>query len=153
MKAAAEKVGLGIDWHDFPIGKRGHEMHGHTFPQATIAGLEEMHGWLLGPIGHSAYPRNDPTWIMPPVRKSFELFVSIKPVKSYPNIPSLHRTSIWFSCARSPKACTWDNVAAGTGEYHAERRDAVGFRVITRTGANRVAREAFEIARSRKRSW
>ena len=28
---------------------------------------------------------------MPPLREKFELFASVKPVKSYPNLPSLHK--------------------------------------------------------------
>ena len=152
MKAAAAKTGLAVDWQEFPIGKRGHELHGHTFPEATISGLAHMHGWLLGPIGHSAYPRNDPTWIMPPVRKRFELFASIKPVKSYANIKSLYKDlDMVFLREVTEGMQSWDNVAAGTGEFMPNDETAVGFRVITRSGANRVAREAFEIARTRKR--
>jgi 3-isopropylmalate dehydrogenase len=152
MRAAAAKAGLGIEWQDFPIGKRGHEMHGHTFPQSTIDGLQQMHGWLLGPIGHSAYPRNDPSWIMPPVRKRFELFASIKPVKSYPKIKSLYQDlDMVFLREVTEGMQSWDNVVAGTGEFMPNDETAVGFRVITRTGSNRVAREAFEIARNRKR--
>jgi len=36
MKAAAAKTGLEVEWSEHPIGKRGHELHGHTFPPATI---------------------------------------------------------------------------------------------------------------------
>jgi 3-isopropylmalate dehydrogenase len=82
MKAAAKKTGLDVEWQDLPIGKRGHELHGYTMPPSTVAALEGMDGFLCGPIGHAAYPRNDPTWVMPPVRKRFQLFASIKPVKS-----------------------------------------------------------------------
>ena len=91
MRAAAAKVGLEVQWQEFPIGRRGHELHGNTMPQVTVDGLEHCDGWVLGPIGHGAYPRNDPTWIMPPLRKRFDLFASIKPVKSYPNIASVHK--------------------------------------------------------------
>jgi 3-isopropylmalate dehydrogenase len=152
MTAAAAKAGLPVEWQEFPIGKRGHELHGHTFPQVTIDGLEHMDGWLLGPIGHSAYPRNDPTWIMPPVRKRFELFASIKPVKSYPGIESLYRDlDLVFLREVTEGMQSWDNVLAGSGEFMPNDETAVGFRVITRTGAHRVAREAFEIARGRRK--
>jgi hypothetical protein len=43
--------------------RAGHESHGHTFPKLTEDVLESMHGWLQGPMGHSAYPPNDPTWV------------------------------------------------------------------------------------------
>jgi 3-isopropylmalate dehydrogenase len=66
MKAAAARTGLAAEWRELPIGKRGHELHGNTLPQVTAEALARCDGWICGPIGHSAYPRNDPTWIMPP---------------------------------------------------------------------------------------
>ena len=91
MKSAAARAGLEVEWLDLPIGKRGHELHGHTLPPVTAQALEGCDGWITGPIGHAAYPRNDPTWVMPPLRKRFQLFASIKPVKSYSNIRSIHK--------------------------------------------------------------
>ena len=35
MKAAAAREGLVIEWRPLPIGKRGHEAHGHTLPAVT----------------------------------------------------------------------------------------------------------------------
>jgi len=42
-------------------------------------------------------------------------------------------------------------VFAGSGEFQPNEDIAIGMRVVTRKGASRVAREAFEIARTRKR--
>src|SRR6516164_8269045 len=61
MKAAAAREGLLIEWRPLPIGKRGHEAHGHTLPAVTEQGLRELDGWVMGPIGHAAYPRGDAT--------------------------------------------------------------------------------------------
>ena len=44
-----------------------------------------------------------------------------------------------------------ENVIAGSGEFRPNDEIAIGMRVVTRKGANRVAREAFEYARTRKR--
>ena len=33
----------------------------------------------------------DPTWVMPAVRKKFELFAAVRPSRSYPNINSIHK--------------------------------------------------------------
>jgi len=152
MKAAAAKTGLAIAWSDHAIGKRGHELHGHTFPQQTIAELEKIDGWLCGPIGHNAYPRNDPTWIMPPVRKRFELYANVKPVKSYPNIPSVHKNvDIVFLREVTEGLQSSDTVVAGAGEFRPNDDISIGTRVVTRTGARRVARAAFEIARTRRK--
>jgi 3-isopropylmalate dehydrogenase len=152
MKAAAAKTGLAIEWQDLPIGKRGHELHGHTMPAVTVAALEKSDGFLCGPIGHAAYPRNDPTWIMPPLRKRLDLYASIKPVKSYPNIPSVHKNvDIVFLREVTEGMQSSDTVVAGAGEFRPSDDITIASRVITRKGSRRVAREAFEIARARPR--
>ena len=152
MKAAAKKAGLEVQWQDLPIGKRGHELHGHTMPQATVEALEKMDGFLCGPIGHAAYPRNDPTWIMPPLRKRLDLYASIKPVKSYPNIQSIHKNvDIVFLREVTEGMQSSDTVVAGSGEFRPNDDITIAARVITRKGSSRVAREAFEIARTRRR--
>ena len=152
MKAAAGKAGLEVQWQEFPIGRLGHELHGNTMPQATVDGLQAFDGWVTGPIGHGAYPRFDPTWIMPPLRKKFDLFASIKPVKSYPNIKSVHKNvDIVFLREVTEGMQSSDTVVAGNGEFRPNDEISIGTRVVTRKGANRVAREAFEIARLRPR--
>jgi 3-isopropylmalate dehydrogenase len=152
MKAAAKTTGLEVQWQELPIGRRGHELHGHTMPQPTVAALEKMDGFLCGPIGHAAYPRNDPTWIMPPLRKRLDLYASIKPVRSYPNIRSVHKdVDIVFLREVTEGMQSSDTVVAGTGEFRPNDEITIASRVITRKGSSRVAREAFEIARMRKR--
>ena len=106
----------------------------------------------MGPIGHAAYPRNDPTWVMPPVRKRFEFFATISPSSSYPSIKSLHKdVDIVFLREVSEGMLYSGTVVAGGPEFRPNDEISVAMRVITRKGANRVAREAFEIARTRKR--
>ena len=152
MKAAAKATGLEVQWQELPIGKRGHELHGHTMPQPTVAALEKMDGFLCGPIGHAAYPRNDPTWIMPPLRKRLDLYASIKPVKSYPNIKSVHKdVDIVFLREVTEGMQSSDTVVAGAGEFRPNDEITIASRVITRKGSRRVAKEAFEIARTRPR--
>jgi 3-isopropylmalate dehydrogenase len=152
MKAAAAKTGLEIEWRPLPVGTRAHASHGTTLPQLTIDALASVDGWIQGPIGHNAYPRNDPTWINPPLRKKFELFASIKPVKSYPNLPSLHMdVDIVFFREVTEGMQSSSVVMAGSGEFRPNDEISIGTRVVTRRGANRVAREAFEVARTRKR--
>lgn len=152
MTAAARKAGLALDWHPLPIGRKAHESHGHTMPDSTVQVLHGLDGWLYGPIGHSAYPKDDPTWIAPPLRKMFDLFGSVKPVKSYANLPSLQKdVDIVFVRETTEGMMRAGTVVAGTGEFRPNDEVSIGMRVITRTGSNRVARAAFNIARSRKR--
>ena len=32
--------------------------HGHTLPAVTMDTLKTLDGWILGPIGHRAYPKD-----------------------------------------------------------------------------------------------
>jgi 3-isopropylmalate dehydrogenase len=152
MKAAAAREGLLIEWRPLPIGKRGHEAHGHTLPAVTEQGLRELDGWVMGPIGHAAYPRGDATWVMPPVRKRFDLFAAVRPALSHAAIPSVHRdVDIVFLRELTEGMLYSETVVAGLPEFRPNDDITVARRVITRRGSSRVAREAFEIARTRKR--
>jgi 3-isopropylmalate dehydrogenase len=152
MKAAAACDRLDIDWRPLPIGKKGHEEHGHTLPALTEQALRELDGWIMGPIGHAAYPRGDPTWVMPPVRKKFDLFAAVRPALSHVAIPSIHKdVDIVFLRELTEGLLYSETVVAGLPEFRPNDDITVAMRVITRRGSNRVAREAFEIARTRAR--
>src|SRR5438270_4666308 len=152
MKAAAARERLDIDWRPLPIGKRGHEEHGHTLPAVTEQALHELDGWVMGPIGHAAYPRGDASWVMPPVRKKFDLFAAVRPALSHAAIPSIHRdVDIVFLRELTEGMLYSETVVAGLPEFRPNVEITVAMRVITRKGSSRVAREAFEIARTRKR--
>jgi 3-isopropylmalate dehydrogenase len=89
---------------------------------------------------------------MPPLRKRFELFASIKPVKSYPNIQSLHKdVDIVFLREVTEGMQSSDTVVAGAGEFRPNDEITIASRVITRRGSRRVALAAFEVAHTRKK--
>jgi 3-isopropylmalate dehydrogenase len=152
MKAAAAGERLQIEWRPLPIGKKGHDEHGHTLPAVTEQGLRELDGWVMGPIGHAAYPRGDTTWVMPPVRKKFDLFAAIRPALSHAEIPSIQKNvDIVFLRELTEGMLYSETVVAGLPEFRPNDDITVAMRVITRKGSSRVAREAFEIARTRAR--
>lgn len=152
MKAACARTGLAVDWVPLPIGKHGHEQHGNTLPEITEKTLWELDGWVMGPIGHAAYPRRDSTWVMPPVRKKYELFAAIRPSRAYPAIASIHKNvDIVFVRETSEGMLYSETVVAGAPEFRPNNDITIAARVITRKGSNRVAREAFELARTRPR--
>jgi isocitrate dehydrogenase len=95
-RAAAEPRGVQIVWRPLPIGARALETHGHTLPPETMQGLQALDGWILGPIGHRAYPKG-PNAINPhPIlRKQFNLFANVRPTRSYPDIGCLHDGVTW----------------------------------------------------------
>ena len=89
---------------------------------------------------------------MPPIRKKYELFAALRPARSQPNVRSIHKdVDIVFVRELTEGMLYSETVVAGSGEFRPNNDITVAMRVITRKGSSRVAREAFEVARTRKR--
>ncbi len=154
MKRAAEKCGLPIEWFPLPIGRKAYDELGYTLPPGTLEKLDTYDGWVLGPIGHQAYPRNQPNAINPhPIlRKHYDLFANIRPAKSFPGLPSLYQDVDLVIVRENNEGMPPDrNVYMGNGEFRPTPDMTIGIRVITRQGSAKVARAAFELARTRPR--
>jgi 3-isopropylmalate dehydrogenase len=151
-KAAAQRRRLAVQWHPLPIGRRALETHGHTLPAETLETLRTLDGWILGPIGHRAYPKG-PTAINPhPIlRKQFNLFANVRPTRSYPDIGCLHDGVDLVIVRENNEGFQPDrNMVAGSGEFRPTDEVTLSVRVITRTGSRRVARAAYQLARRRR---
>lgn len=153
VKTAAEKTGLKIDWRPMPIGRSALDTHGTTLPEGTLETLSKMDGFILGPIGHQAYPKG-PGAINPhPImRKHFNLFANVRPTKSFPGLGALRDDIDLVIVRENNEGFQPDrNVVAGSGEFRPTEEVTISVRVITRTGSSRVARAAFEIAQQRRK--
>ncbi len=153
IKAACARTGLNIDWRPLPIGRIALDSHGSTFPEGTIEALRGMDGFILGPIGHQAYPKV-PGAINPhPIlRKQFDLFANIRPTRSYPGLGALRDDIDLIIVRENNEGFQPDrNVVAGSGEFRPTKDVTVSVRVITRAGSARVARAALNLARQRRR--
>jgi len=154
MCAAAAKAKLAIDWHPVPIGRKALDELGNTLPPGTLDKLDTLDGWVLGPIGHQAYPRDNPNSINPhPIlRRHYDLFANIRPSKSYPGVPCIYKDVDLIIVRENNEGFPPDrNVHLGYGEFRPTPDMTIGIRVITREGSRKVARAAFEIARTRPR--
>jgi 3-isopropylmalate dehydrogenase len=152
-KAAASKYKVDIDWRPLPIGRRALDTHGSTMPKETMETLRTLDGWILGPIGHRAYPKR-PEAINPhPIlRKKFNLFANVRPTRSYPDIGCLHEDVDLVIVRENNEGFQPDrNVVAGSGEFRPTEDVTISVRVITRQGSYRVARAALELARQRRK--
>jgi 3-isopropylmalate dehydrogenase len=154
MKAAAKATGLEIAWTELPIGRQAFDTLGTTMPDDTLDRLSALDGWVLGPIGHQAYPKH-PKAINPhPIlRKHFDLFANIRPARSFAQIPSVHQGVDLVIVRENNEGFQPDrNVVAGSGEFRPSEDMTISVRVITRNGSAKVARAAFELARERRKS-
>jgi 3-isopropylmalate dehydrogenase len=153
VDAAARATGLALAWHEFPIGRRAFDAVGTTLPDGTLEALERLDGWILGPIGHREYPKVPGAVNPHPIlRKHFDLFANIRPAKSYPTLPSVHQNVDLVIVRENNEGFQPDrNVVAGSGEFRPTNDVTISVRVITRAGSAKVARAAFELARSRRK--
>ena len=154
MKTAAAKTGLAVEWRLVPIARKAHDQFGHTIPPGTLETLEGLDGWVLGPIGHREYPRDDPTWVNahPVLRTHFQFYANYKPFKSYPNIPSVHENVDMLFLRETTEGFKVDaNLYQGYGEFQPTEDMAIGICVTTRRKSRLIAEAAFEAARVRAR--
>ena len=154
MRAAAAKTGLSIEWFPMPIGRKAFDQLGYTLPPGTLEKLDTLDGWVLGPIGHQAYPKDRPNAINPhPIlRKHFDLFANIRPAKSYPGLPALYNDVDLIIVRENNEGFPPDrNTYMGNGEFRPTPDMTISIRLVTRQGSSKVARAAFELARTRPR--
>jgi 3-isopropylmalate dehydrogenase len=153
MNAAVEKYpGVRIEWTDLPIGMSAYRECGETLPAGTLERLSELDGWILGPIGHMAYPKDDPKVVNPhPIlRRSFDLMSNIRPARSYPTVPSIHKDVDLVIVRENNEGFQPDrNMFKGQAEFMPTPDIAMSLRVITRRNSDFVVRTACELARQR----
>jgi 3-isopropylmalate dehydrogenase len=151
--AAATKAGLAIDWVHLPIGRRALEREGHTLPERTLATLETLDGWILGPVGHRDYPRTPEAVNPHPIlRKRFDLFGNVRPTRSFPGIGCYFDDIDLVIVRENNEGFQPDrNVVAGSGEFRPTEDVTISVRVISRNGSRKVAEAALAVATSRPR--
>jgi len=150
LAAAGERNSLFLDLVDLPIGFEAYEKFGRTFPQETINGMEESDGWILGPLSAGSYPKDDKDFPMASgkIRKRFDLFANIRPVRSL--MPG-HDREIDLVIVRENTEDFYPdrNLYKGYGEFWPNEDTVMSLRVITRKACRRIAETAFELAKGR----
>ncbi|MCT2582039.1 isocitrate/isopropylmalate dehydrogenase family protein [Actinophytocola gossypii] len=151
LTAALDRAGVtDVVLHPLPIGAAALGEHGTTFPDRTRDALASMHGVILGPIGHAAYPPGavNPH---PVIRRTLDLYANHRPARSYPDLPSLHRDVDLVVLRENNEGFQPDrNMLAGSGEFQPDEDHAYSIRVITARQSGRIARAGFELARQRR---
>jgi 3-isopropylmalate dehydrogenase len=153
LKTAVKRFpDIDIEWIELPIGMPSYKKNGETLPEVTLETLQQLDSWILGPIGHMAYPKNDPKAINPhPIlRRQFDLVSNVRPTKSYSTIRSLHQDVDIVIIRENNEGFQPDrNMFRGQAEFMPNPDMALSMRVISRKNSEFVARTAFELSRQR----
>ena len=155
LEAAAAAHSLDLELVELPIGLEAYHQFGRTLPPETLDGMRQCDGWILGPLMSGSYPKDDKDHPMASgkLRKRFDLFANIRPVKSLMPATASNgaRPGVNLVIVRENTEGFYPdrNLHKGYGEFWTTPDTVVSLRVVTRSACARIAETAFKLASSR----
>jgi tartrate dehydrogenase/decarboxylase / D-malate dehydrogenase len=155
LNALSKKHGFGIKTESFDWGCDYYLKHGEMMPANILDTLQGFDAIFLGCIGDkNKVPDHISLTLLLKIRKGFDQYVNLRPIKLYPGIESPIRTAkpetIDLVVIREN---TEGEYAGAGGFFKMGTPDAFALQtsIFTRKGCERVMRYAFELARKRKK--
>ena len=145
--------GLGLELEQHDIGLASLAQEGSTLPDAVLTRVTEVDGTILGPVSHYDYPPREQGGVNPSaeLRTRFELYANVRPCRSVEGL-SVLRTPMDLVIVRENTEGFYSDrsMYAGSGEFMPDADSAFSIRKVTARASTRVARAAFELARTRR---
>src|SRR6201984_3224487 len=135
--------GVKIDWESFAAGSEAFAKYGEYIPKALTESIERTGIGLKGPVttpiggGFSS--------INVALRKQFELFANFRPIRNLPSLPTRY-PSVDLAIVRENTEGLYSGI-----EHEVVPGVVESLKIITEKASTRIARFAFEFARSEKR--
>lgn len=138
-----ECAGADLEWIELPAGAAAAEEHGDVLPKETLDAIEKhrlaLKGPLTTPIGMGF------TSLNVTLRKTFELYAALRPVRSLPGIVTRFE-NVEIVVVRENTEGLYSGL-----EHQVVPGVVESLKVTTEKGCERIARFAFEYARQRGR--
>jgi len=161
IEAVESTFGLKFDKVAYPMGGEHWLATGEEWPEGTFEACKAADAILLGAVGHpdAVLPSGDLAGIgvLFGLRFGLDLYANVRPTKLYPNVR--HKVHDGFKQVWEPGKVDFVIVRENTEGLYTPTRGfltrggvdelAVDARIITRKGAERVVRFAFELAKTR----
>ncbi|KUO87304.1 MAG: 3-isopropylmalate dehydrogenase [Caldivirga sp. CIS_19] len=138
LKAAAAKYGLAIEPTEVEAGDTALSRYGEAMPSRYWGIIEASDAILKGPVGESAGE------VVVKLRRGLDLYANIRPARVYPGVKAL-REGVDLVIVRENTEDVYVRA-----EYMVTSDVAVALRVISRRASERIAKVAFELAKSRR---
>jgi isocitrate/isopropylmalate dehydrogenase len=162
LKAIETAYGLSFDLIPFPCGGQHYLDTGEEWPDGTFESCKSADAILLGAVGlpEAVLPNGEIAGIgvVFGLRFGLDLYANVRPTKLYPNVR--HKIHAGFKQVWEPGKVDFVIIRENTEGLYTPARGfldrggvrelAVDSRVITRKGAQRVIRFAFDLAKERK---
>lgn len=148
--------GLSFRFEEFPYGCRYYLEHGRMMDVDALNRLRQHHAIYLGACGYPGVPDHVSLWgMLLPMRKTFDLWVNLRPVRLLPGIegPLRDRTTDEIDMIIVRENTEGEYAGVG-GRVHVGEPDEVATQtaVFTRRSCERIIRYAFEYAEANGRS-
>ena len=149
------KFALGLELETHEIGHASLKKKKNTFPDEVLEACRAAAGIVIGPVSHLDYPPRAEGGRNPSgdLRIALDLYANIRPARSRKGLPHWGRTPMDLVIARENTEGFYAdrNMHQGIGELMPSPDMALSIRKITAQGSSRIARAAFELARTRRR--
>jgi tartrate dehydrogenase/decarboxylase/D-malate dehydrogenase len=155
LAAAGKKTGhFEIETTELPWSCEYYLAHGRMMPPDGISTLADHDAVYLGAVGYPGVADAVSLWgLLLPIRQEFDQYVNLRPVRVLPGIASPLRDgtpeSVDMLCIRENTEGEYAGIG-GRSRAGTPEEVAIQTSVFTRRGIDRVARYAFERARTRR---
>ncbi len=153
VEAAGGRHGLSFSWERFDWSCEVYARTGRMMPEDGLERLRSFDAIFLGAVGWPGVPDHISLWgLLIPIRRAMDQYVNLRPVRLFDGVPCplANRTpgEIDFWVVRENVEGEYSRIGGrlyeGSDEEMAQQAS-----VFTRRGVDRIARFAFELARSR----
>ena len=155
LEAAGRKFGIAFTWDEKPWSCDLYMKTGRMMPEDGLAQIKGHDAIFLGAVGFPTVPDHVSLWgLLIPIRREFQLYVNLRPVRLMPGIPSP-------LAGRKPGDIDfWVVRENNEGEYSSlggrmyggtEQEFVTQLSVFSRRGTDRILKYAFELAKKRPR--
>ncbi len=156
MRVLGSQTGnYNLETEEFPWGCDYYQNTRRMMPEDGLEILQRFDAIFLGAIGYPSVPDHVSLWgLLLPIRKSFNQYVNLRPVRLLSGVESPLRNiqpgDIDFVCVRENTEGEYSGVG---GRVHTATsyEVAVQTTIFTRVAVERIVRYAFDLARTRRR--
>lgn len=155
MEAAGRKFGISFTWDTLDWSCDRYRAKGAMMPEDGLKQIAGHDAVFLGAVGHPDVADHVSLWgLLIPMRRQFEQYVNKRPVRLLPGVssPLKNRGPEDIDMIILRENCEGEYSEIGGRLYAGtDAETAMQQTVFTRMGTDRIIRQAFEIARTRKR--
>lgn len=154
LDAASRRFSLNLDLSHDIAGHQSLKHHGATVTPTLLEKVRAADGLMLGPMATYEFKDESKGEINPSkfFRKSLDLYANIRPARTYPGMPArLGEFDLVVVRENTEGFYSDRNIESGSSEMLITPDVVISLRRITRLCCERIARSAFELARTRDR--